>query len=133
MTDPSPDSPWPNTQQGIRRRNLSLVMHAVVAQGPLSRAAVAGRIGLTRAAVSTLVDELIRGGLLVELGPERPGTVGRPGSSLTVGPHGPVGIGAEIGVDHLAVCAVDLHGKVRARAGTEGDNRGRPPEPVLKE
>lgn len=132
MTDPSPDAPWPNTQQGIRRRNLSLVMHAVVAQGPLA-VAVAGRIGLTRAAVSTLVDELIRGGLLVELGPERPGTVGRPGSSLTVGPHGPVGIGAEIGVDHLAVCAVDLHGKVRARAAAEGDNRGRPPEPVLKE
>ncbi|MFP3986442.1 ROK family transcriptional regulator [Streptomyces sp. E11-3] len=131
---PQPGSPLPHTQQGIRRRNLSLVLHTVAAQGPLSRATVASRIGLTRAAVSTLVDELVRADLLVELGPEqRSGTVGRPGSALALSERCPVGIGAEIGVDHLAACAVDLHGTVRARAVLEGDNRGRPPEPVLKE
>ncbi|MFD7477156.1 ROK family protein [Streptomyces sp. NPDC059837] len=123
----------PDTQQGMRRRNLSRVMHTVGAEGPLSRAAVASRIGLTRAAVSTLVDELIRSGLLEELGPERPGRVGRPGSALAVSGHGPAGIGAEVGVDHLAVCAVDLRGAVRARAVRHGTNRGRPPEPVLRE
>lgn len=123
----------PDTQQGMRRRNLARVMHAVNAEGQLSRAAVASRIGLTRAAVSTLVDELIRSGLLEELGPERPGRVGRPGSALAVSGHGPAGIGAEIGVDHLAVCAVDLRGQVRARAIRHGANRGRSPEPVIDE
>ncbi|MFF4349811.1 ROK family protein [Streptomyces sp. NPDC001530] len=123
----------PDTQQGMRRRNLSRVMHTVSAEGPLSRAAVASRIGLTRAAVSTLVDELIRSGLLEELGPERPGRVGRPGSALAVSGHGPAGIGAEVGVDHLAVCAVDLRGAVRARAVRHGTNRGRSPEPVIAE
>ncbi|MEU6304674.1 ROK family transcriptional regulator [Streptomyces chartreusis] len=123
----------PNTQQGMRRRNLASVMHTVSAEGPLSRAAVASRIGLTRAAVSTLVDELIRSGLLEELGPERPGRVGRPGSALAVSGHGPAGIGAEIGVDHLAVCAVDLRGEVRARAVRHGANRGRAAGPVLEE
>ncbi|MFD4550043.1 ROK family protein [Streptomyces sp. NPDC058466] len=123
----------PDTQQGMRRRNLSRVMHTVSAQGPLSRAAVASRVGLTRAAVSTLVDELIRAGLLEELGPERPGRVGRPGSALAVSGHGPAGIGAEVGVDHLAVCAVDLRGEVRARVVRHGTNRGRPPEPVIQE
>ena len=123
----------PNTQQGMRRRNLARVMHTVSAEGPLSRAAVASRIGLTRAAVSTLVDELIRSGLLKELGPERPGRVGRPGSALAVSGHGPAGIGAEVGVDHLAVCAVDLRGEVRARAVRYGANRGRAPEPVIEE
>ncbi|MFG1668309.1 ROK family protein [Streptomyces sp. Y7] len=123
----------PNTQQGMRRRNLARVMHTVSAEGPLSRAAVASRIGLTRAAVSTLVDELIRSGLLEELGPERPGRVGRPGSALAVSGHGPAGIGAEIGVDHLAVCAVDLRGEVRSRAVRHGANRGRAPEPVIEE
>ncbi|PTM96856.1 ROK family transcriptional regulator [Streptomyces sp. VMFN-G11Ma] len=122
-----------DTQQGMRRRNLARVMHTVSADGPLSRAAVASRIGLTRAAVSTLVDELIRTGLLDELGPERPGRVGRPGSALAVSGHGPAGIGAEVGVDHLAVCAVDLRGRVRARAVRHGANRGRAPEPVLEE
>ncbi|WP_326584681.1 ROK family transcriptional regulator [Streptomyces sp. NBC_00481] len=123
----------PDNQQGMRRRNLSRVMHTVNAEGPLSRAAVASRIGLTRAAVSTLVDELIRSGLLEELGPERPGRVGRPGSALALSGRGPAGIGAEIGVDHLAVCAVDLRGEVRARAVRHGTNRGRAPEPVIEE
>ncbi|MFR9797854.1 ROK family protein [Streptomyces sp. MS06] len=123
----------PDTQQGMRRRNLARVLHTVSAEGPLSRAAVASRIGLTRAAVSTLVDELIRSGLLEELGPERPGRVGRPGSALAVSGRGPAGIGAEVGVDHLAVCAVDLRGRVRARAERHGTNRGRSPGPVLGE
>lgn len=123
----------PDTQQGMRRRNLARVMHAVSAEGPLSRAAVSSRIGLTRAAVSTLVDELIRTGLLEELGPERPGRVGRPGSALAVSGRGPAGIGAEIGVDHLAVCAVDLRGQVRSRAVRHHANRGRSPQPVIEE
>ncbi|MFF1406012.1 ROK family protein [Streptomyces sp. NPDC058294] len=123
----------PDTQQGMRRRNLARVMHAVSAEGSLSRAAVASRIGLTRAAVSTLVDDLVRWGLLEELGPERPGRVGRPGSALAVSARGPAGIGAEIGVDHLAVCAVDLRGEVRARAELRGTNRGRAPVPVTEE
>ncbi|MEV0094918.1 ROK family transcriptional regulator [Streptomyces sp. NPDC050738] len=127
------NAPLPNTQQGMRRRNLSLVMHAVAGHGPLSRATVATHIGLTRAAVSSLVDELIRAGLVVELGREQSGAVGRPGSALSLSGRGPVGIGAEIGVDHLAVCAIDLHGKVRARASARADHRGRPAEPVLKE
>ncbi|MFC4502935.1 MULTISPECIES: ROK family protein [Streptomyces] len=140
MTEPlhevratGPGRALPDTQQGMRRRNLARVMHAVSAEGPLSRAAVASRIGLTRAAVSTLVDELIRSGLIEELGPERPGRVGRPGSALAVSGRGPAGLGAEIGVDHLAVCAVDLRGEVRARAERHGTNRGRSPEPVIEE
>jgi predicted NBD/HSP70 family sugar kinase len=128
-----PGRALPDTQQGMRRRNLARVMHTVSAEGPLSRAAVASRIGLTRAAVSTLVDELIRSGLLEELGPERPGRVGRPGSALAVSGRGPAGIGAEVGVDHLAVCAVDLRGQVRSRAVRYGANRGRSPGPVIAE
>ncbi|BFO19509.1 hypothetical protein SHKM778_58970 [Streptomyces sp. KM77-8] len=77
--------------------------------------------------MSTLVDELIRSGLLEELGPERPGRVGRPGFALAVSGQGPAGIGAEVGVDHLAVCAVDLRGRVRSRAVRHVPNRGRSP------
>ena len=61
------------------------------------------------------------------------GRVGRPGSALAVSGRGPSGIGAEIGVDHLAVCAVDLRGQVRARAVRRGANRGRAPGPVVAE
>lgn len=121
----------PNTQHGMRQRNLSLVMHALAERGPLSRARIAEHVGLTRAAVSTLVGELAGAGMLVELGRDRPGTVGRPGSALALNDHGPAGIGAEIGVDRLAVCAVDLRGTVRVRAEEPAPNRDSAPSLVL--
>ncbi|WP_407563597.1 ROK family protein [Streptomyces sp. 184] len=124
-------APSPRTQQALRQRNLSLALRAVAAGGPLSRAAVAARIGMTRAGVAAVVDELLRAGLLVELGPGRPGTVGRPGSALALNDRGACGLGAEIGVDHLAVCAVDLSGRVRARVAADAANRDHPPGPVL--
>jgi len=126
-------APLPTTQQEMRRRNLARVLHAVADGGPLSRAAVAARIGLTRTAVSTLVDELLGIGLLVELGPGRSGAVGRPGTALALSNRGPCGIGAEIGVDHLAVCAVDLRGKVRTRTAVDAANRDSDPAPVLRQ
>ncbi|MBN3931421.1 ROK family transcriptional regulator [Streptomyces verrucosisporus] len=125
-------APAPNTQQEMRRRNLARVLHAVADGGPQSRAAVAARIGLTRTAVSTLVDELLGAGLLVELGPGRSGAVGRPGTALALSDSGPCGIGAEIGVDHLAVCAVDLRGEIRARTAMDAANRDSDPGPVLE-
>lgn len=111
-------APAPTSQREMRQRNLSRVLYAVAESGPASRASVAARIGLTRAAVSTLVDELLRAGLLTELGParaSRESRVGRPGSALALTSSGPCGVGAEIGVDHLAACAMDLTGAVRVR------------------
>ncbi|MDX3238083.1 ROK family transcriptional regulator [Streptomyces sp. ME03-5709C] len=123
----------PGSQAGLRRRNLALVTRAVAEHGEVSRAAVAAEVGLTRATVSSLVDELLATGLLVELGTQRPGTVGRPGTALALNDSGPAGLGAEVGVDHLAAVAVDLRGTVRARARVEADNRGRPAPEVLRE
>ncbi|MFR9675623.1 ROK family transcriptional regulator [Streptomyces sp. TR06-5] len=124
-------TPRPASQREIRRRNLSRVLRAVIDGGPLSRADVAARIGLTRSAVSTLVDELHRAGLLVEGGPGRTGGVGRPGTALEVTDRGPCGVGAEVGVDRLLVCATDLRGGVRAREEEAADLRGSDPATVL--
>jgi predicted NBD/HSP70 family sugar kinase len=121
-------------QADVRRRNLGIVMRAVAARGgQVSRAAVAAEVGLTRATVSTLVDELLAAGLLVELGAQRPGTVGRPGTALALNATGAAGLGAEVGVDHLAACVVDLRGTVRARTQVEARNRERPAADVLRE
>ncbi|MGW2022248.1 ROK family protein [Streptomyces decoyicus] len=125
-------APGGDTQHGIRQRNLARVLRTVAAQGPLSRPAVAARIGLTRAGVAPLADELLRAGLLVETARAATGGRGRPGSELAVSDRGPAGIGAEIGVDHLAVCAVDLRGRVRARAAADAANRQSAPGPVLR-
>lgn len=123
----------PQSQAQLRQHNLSRVLHSLADRGALSRAELAGRIGLTRAAVSTLVDELLRGGLLSERGPGRSGSVGRPGSQLLLANRGPCGFGAEIGVDHLTVCAMDLRGTVRARLERRLQPAGSDPVPVLAE
>jgi len=123
----------PASQQGMRWANLALVLGEIAA-GPRSRAEVAAATGLTRAAVSSLVEELLAAGLLTEPGPAVPsGRVGRPGTALALNPEGPGGVGAEVGVEHLAACVVDLRGEVRSWHRTEVCNRGRPPADVLAE
>jgi len=107
----------PARQPSLREHNLALVLREVAAAGPVSRARIAAATGLTKATVSTLVDTLVAGGLVRELGTH--GTtgavaVGRPGSALALA-QAPVGIGLEINVDYLATCTVDLGGTVRRR------------------
>ncbi|GGP08967.1 ROK family protein [Nonomuraea glycinis] len=115
----------------MRQHNLALVMGTVAAHGPISRAAVAGHTGLTRAAVSSLVDELLAGGLLTELGPAANGRVGRPGSALEVSERGPAGLGLEVGVEHLGACVTDLRGAVRVWIRVESANAALTPAEAL--
>ena len=110
----SPPRSAPARQPSLREHNLALVLGEVVATGELSRARIAAATGLTKATVSTLVDALVSGGLLHELGPAAAVGAGRPGSSLALA-AGPVGIGLEINVDYLATCTVDLSGAVHRR------------------
>ncbi|MER5639166.1 ROK family transcriptional regulator [Kitasatospora sp. NPDC002227] len=117
----------------MRRQNLAVVLGAVAQHAPLSRADVAGRVGLTRAAVSSLVDELIGRGALTEAAATATGRVGRPGRSLTVSNQGPAGLGLEIGVTHLGACVVDLRGEPRVWRRVEQANAGRPAGQVLAE
>jgi predicted NBD/HSP70 family sugar kinase len=123
----------PASQQGMRRQNLALVMGALAAHGPSSRAEVAERTGLTRAAVGSLVNELAAAGLTTDLGLAPSGRVGRPGSALALSEGGPAGLGLEIGVEHLGACVVDLHGTLRTWIEVQAPNRGRKPREVLAE
>ncbi len=114
----------------MRRHNLALVLREVVRAEPVSRAAIAGRTGLTRGTVSSLVEELLDAGLLDELAAER-GAPGRPASPLQLNRSGPAGLGIEIEVDHVAACVVDLTGAVRAIARLASDHRDRDPALAL--
>jgi predicted NBD/HSP70 family sugar kinase len=110
-------SSTPVRQSSVRAHNLALVLRTVAnrADRP-SRAAIAALTGLTRATVSALVDDLIAGGLLVELEPPPRTGAGRPAAGLALSPDGPAGLGLEVNVDYLAACVVDLTGTVRHRA-----------------
>jgi predicted NBD/HSP70 family sugar kinase len=115
----------------VRRHNLSLVLRAVHDAGEATRAGIATHVGLTRAAVSSLVEQLLEYGFVTEGGKTSSGQVGRPGTVLKVSRTGPAGLGVEINIDYIAVCVVDLAGTDRVRLVEHGDNRGLPPSGVL--
>ncbi len=115
----------------VRRHNLSLVLRAVRDAGEVTRAGVSARVGLTRAAISSLVEQLLESGFLSESGKTFSGQAGRPGTVLKVARTGIAGIGVEINVDYVSVCVVDLAGTDRVRLVEHLDNRGVPPGQVL--
>lgn len=67
-----------------RRSNLALVLQCLYDQPDLSRAELARRTGLTRAAVSDLVAELVDDDLVAETGRVGGAQVGKPGTMLAV-------------------------------------------------
>ncbi|WP_233604402.1 ROK family transcriptional regulator [Micromonospora sp. HM5-17] len=119
-------------QASLREHNLALVLrHVATAPRPPSRAELAATTGLTRATVSTLVDELITGRLLTEVDPTPRSGAGRPALGLALAGDGPVGLGLEINVDYLAACLVDPTGAVRHHAVRRIDLRPVPPAEAL--
>jgi predicted NBD/HSP70 family sugar kinase len=115
----------------VRRHNLSLVLRAVHDAGEATRAGIATHVGLTRAAVSSLVEQLLAYGFVSEWGKTSSGQAGRPGTVLKVARSGPAGVGVEINIDYIAVCVVDLAGTDRVRLVEHVDNRGVRPSEVL--
>jgi predicted NBD/HSP70 family sugar kinase len=126
---PQPDAPA--RHDSLRRHNVGLVLRAVAQRGPLSRAQLAVETGLTKATVSQVADALLAVGLVTELAPER-GGLGRPGSPLVVNAGGAFGVGVEIAVDYVSVCAVDLGGGVVGQVVQGDDNRGLAPLAVVE-
>jgi predicted NBD/HSP70 family sugar kinase len=123
---------WADSK-AIRRYNLSLVLRQITEHGPRSRATLALETGLNKSTVSSLVAELIDGGLLRDAAPEdpAPGTVGRPPQNVELHPDGPFVLGLEVNVDYLAAWATDLAGALHHRSFVAHDNRSESPEQAL--
>lgn len=119
-------------QSAIRRANLAVVLQLVAAEGECSRAGIALRTALNKSTVSSLVAELIATGLLAETGEdEHPGRVGRPARLVRLNGGAVVGVGLELSVDALTVCALDLGGRLRRRVHAELDQVASDPGPAL--
>lgn len=96
----------------VRELNLSAVLHALRQRAPLSRAALAAATGLNKTTVSSLVQQLIELGLVVELGAARTDDVGRPGILLELNPAAGGMLGVGIGVDAVSIAATDFAGVI---------------------
>ena len=92
--------------------NLSALVRALHAEGPLSRTELGERTGLTRSGIRRLVGDLVAAGLVVEERGESLGLPGRPSPLVHLAPERAVVLALEIAVDSLAVAVVGMGGHV---------------------
>jgi predicted NBD/HSP70 family sugar kinase len=99
----------------MRRHNLALVFRQVHLQGPVTRAKLTKRLGLSRSTIGDLVAELSGLGLLGEVVPAGGPRVGRPSHVVGPRPDSPFAIAVDIDVARVVAAAVGIGGRVLAR------------------
>jgi predicted NBD/HSP70 family sugar kinase len=104
----------PGSQQLLKVINRMALVRHLCAHPGLSRADLAGAVGLTKSTVSGLVRELILEGWLVEREVVATGDLGRRPTPLFIDPDRMLLLGAEVGVESVRVVATSLTGEIRA-------------------
>ena len=100
-----------------RRHNLSLALQLLYTSGPMSRADLARRLGISKVTVSDLVAEVIESGHAVELGPSDQVRPGKPATLVDVNRTGLQAIGVDLAAHEVLRAAVlDLDGNILVRA-----------------
>ncbi|TDT74649.1 putative NBD/HSP70 family sugar kinase [Arthrobacter sp. AG258] len=110
---------------GARGRVLELVRSA----GPTSRTELAEASGLTQAAISNIVKELLRDGLISEVG-QSASTGGKPRTLLRLNPDSRLGIGVLLGAESITFVVCNLAGELVSRMKTKGAKGLTPGETV---
>ncbi|TCO62098.1 ROK family transcriptional regulator [Actinocrispum wychmicini] len=94
----------------IRRTNLGLILRRLRNVGPRSRTLLAEDLGLPKATISNLVNELVERNLVREGDVQRGGSIGRPRQAVELYGRTLCGLGVEISVDYARAIALDLRG-----------------------
>ncbi len=98
--------------------NQRVVLQTIRVHGPLTKADLARRTGLTHPTVSNITNRLSAQGLLTTAGQRRGGR-GQPATRLAIEPRGAHSIGINVDRDHVTLVLVDFGGAVRGRATLE--------------
>ncbi|GLZ12890.1 sugar kinase [Actinomadura sp. NBRC 104425] len=118
------------TVRDLRRDNRSALLRALYFSGPRSRQELAEATGLSQASVSNVTRELIRDGIVAEIG-SVDSEVGRPRVLLQVNPeHGYV-VGVDVGETRVQVELFDLAMTERAKAAFPLDPARHPAPEVV--
>jgi len=105
-----------STPADARPRNRTLLLQALQADGPQSRADLARLSGLTPTTVSAVTAELISDGLIAEVGRKASTSAGKPATLLAVEPDGRHIIALDLSDDEtIEAAVVNLGGKIVAR------------------
>ncbi|HVB13966.1 MAG TPA: ROK family protein [Candidatus Dormibacteraeota bacterium] len=100
------------TQDTVRRHNLAALLGHLHRHGPTSRARLTRLLGLNRATIGTLVDELVCRRLAIEDAEPERGAQGRPSKVISARADAFMVVAVEIGVDAITVALVSLGGLV---------------------
>ncbi len=112
------------SQQLLKIINRMALVRHLCANPGLSRADLAGAVGLTKSTVSLLVRELIGEGWLIEREVVATGDLGRRPTPLFIDPDRLLLLGAEVGIESVRVVATSLTGEVLASTvASYGDSR----------
>ena len=84
----------PNTLQPLRSRNRSLLLRRVIDHGASSRAEIAEALGISKVTITSIANDLVNDGLLIETG-RTEGASGRPAALVELHPK----LGTVLGVD----------------------------------
>lgn len=93
----------------IKQLNIGTLLKHIRAQGPISRAELVKTTKLSPTTVSVLVDELIKEGLVAEVG-EGESSGGRRPILLEFQPTARLALGVDIGVHKITIALLDLNG-----------------------
>lgn len=97
-------------QKEYRQQNMSLLLRDLWRHGPLSKAMLAQRNGLTKATVTNISREMTALGLIRDAGQARTG-LGRPSDLVELNPSARYSIGVEISTNYVAALLADLCGR----------------------
>jgi predicted NBD/HSP70 family sugar kinase len=98
----------------VRQLNRLRVIETIYRHPTTSRAEITRHTGLARQTVSTVIDELLRAGIVEEhAAPEdaRPRNTGRPPILLSLVPGAAFAVGLDFGHEHIRVAVCDLSGQ----------------------
>lgn len=103
----------------LRQMNERTIFEIVRARGPISRAELARRSGMSAPTASKVVANLLETGLLEETGAAQPAKAGRPGRLYRLGTGAVQVLGAVIDVRKSCVVSASLDGQIHQHLATE--------------
>lgn len=103
-----------STTTNVKTHNKILLLHYIrFTPGGISRADLARKMGLSRAAISSIVNDLLAIGVIQEAA-EGPATVGRRSVLLEINPDCGYVLGVDMGATHLGLVLADFSARVVA-------------------
>lgn len=103
---------WLPTEQNVKGFNKHAALDLIrFAAGGISRSDLADKMGLTRAAVSLIVNDLVESGVVQEA-EIRSAPSGRPPVTLEINPQRGLVGGVDIGVTHVSIAIADFTARI---------------------